>query len=88
MQVLVAAANADNFCPSRSYLLRVTYTSTQSQHSIRSVYDEFTVIINAYSTSEITLKSSVKETYIYNIPAASTPLVINPIDPVGTNTIT
>jgi hypothetical protein len=34
------------------------------------------------------LKSSVKETYTYNVPSVSTPLIINPIDASGTNTIT
>jgi hypothetical protein len=56
-----------------------------------SAYDEYTVTIKGAATNEITLKSAVRESYIYNIPTtstASTPLVINPIDPAGTNTIT
>lgn len=33
------------------------------------------------------LKSSIRETYTYRVPASSTPLVVNPIESSGTNTI-
>lgn len=51
------------------------------------VYDEYTVTIKAYSNNEITLMSSVMETYTYNVPSTSTPLIINPIESAVSNTI-
>lgn len=85
----MAAANVNNFCPQKKYLIRVKYTSDQSLDSLRSVYDEYTVTIKAFANSEITLKSFVKETYTFNVPpSGSSPLVINPVNPSGINTIT
>lgn len=84
----VLTSDVNNFCPERSYKIRVTYTSTQSLSTSKSAYDEYTIKIKGAATNEITLRSSVRENFIYNIPNASSPMIINPIDPAGTNTIT
>ena len=81
-------ANVNNFCPYKQYKIRVTYTSTQSLSTSASAYDEYTITIKGSATNEITLKSTVRESYTFNIPAASIPMIINPVNPAATNTIT
>ena len=76
--VVVSDANKNNFCLQKQYKVRVTYTSVQSLQSTKTASDEFTVTIKAYSNSQITLNSSSKETYTFNIPESSAPEVINP----------
>jgi len=68
-----------------SVIARIT-----TKNTIKTLVDEFKITFKDQcrdDPNQITLKSSVKETYTYNIPASSTPLVINPINPSGTNTI-
>ena len=70
----------------KTYLGRIT-----TKNAISSFVDEFTITIKDScrdDPNQITLKSSVKETYTFNVPASSSPLVINPINTSGTNTIT
>jgi hypothetical protein len=47
------------------------------------------VTIKAYADSSIVLKSTIRETYTYDVKptGSSSSLVINPIDPSGANTI-
>jgi hypothetical protein len=48
---MVSSANANHFCPQKQFLIRVTYISTQSTDSLRTIYDEYTVTIKAYATN-------------------------------------
>ena len=47
------------------------------------MHDDYTVTIKAFSESSITLNSSTREVYTYNVPETTASLVINPIDPSG-----
>lgn len=65
----------------------MTYTSTESLSTSNIASDTYTVTIKGSSAaSELTLLSAVRETYTFNIPTASTPMTMNPVDSTGMTT--
>lgn len=87
VNVQVVTANVDSFCPQKQYKIRVTYSSTQSLIAAGIASDDYTVTIKGASANEITLLSSVRETYTFNIPVSATPMYINPVNSATTNTV-